>query len=127
MYKEIIIIVTVITLIVTLDILTNNYTKNTVEMMSEELTTLREDVLQKDKTSAQDKIIAILNKWQEKNNVLAYYIEHDELEKIKTQLTGLAANINVQEYEPSMVQLDTAIFLLENLQEKQKLDLKSMF
>ena len=127
MYKEIIIIVTVITLIVTLDILTNNYTQNTVKMMSEELTTLREDVLQKDQKSAQDKMVAILSKWQEKNNVLAYYIEHNELEKIKTQLTGLAANINVQEYEPSMVQLDTAIFLLENLQEKQKLDFKSMF
>ena len=127
MYKEIIIIVTVITLIVALDILTNNYTKNTVSIMSEELSALREDILEKNKESAQYKIVAILNKWQKKNDVLAYYIEHDELEKIKTQLTGLAANINVQEYEPSMVQLDTAIFLLENLQEKQKLDLKSMF
>lgn len=127
MYKEIIIIVTVITLIVALDILTNNYTKNTVSMMSEELSTLREDVLEKNKENAQNKIEEILDKWQEKNNVLAYYIEHNELEKVKTQLTGLAANINMEEYEPSMVQLDTAIFLLENLQEKQKLDLKSMF
>ena len=127
MYKEIIIIVTVITLIVALDILTNNYTKNTVSMMSEELSALREDVLEKNKENAQNKIEEILDKWQEKNNVLAYYIEHNELEKVKTQLTGLAANINMEEYEPSMVQLDTAIFLLENLQEKQKLDLKSMF
>ena len=41
----------------------------------------------------------IVNNWNEKHKKLAYYIEHDELEKVETELVYLKGNIEVKEYE----------------------------
>ncbi len=127
MYKEIIIIVGVIALIVGLDIITNNYTKNSVEMLSKELSELREYILNEDVKTAQNKISYIKNIWKEKYNVLAYYIEHDELEKVETELTQLSAYLDMKEYNECISQLDTTIFILEHIEEKEKADVRSIF
>lgn len=127
MYKELIIVIVVIALIIGLDIVTNNYTKNSVSILSEELNILREYVLQENKEKAQTQMINIKNKWKERYNILAYYIEHDELEKIETELTGLAADLNVEEYQHCISELDTTIFILEHIEEKEKFDVRSIF
>ena len=56
MYKEIIIIMVVISLIVGLDIITNNYTKQSLEIMTSELNILRKYILNEDKTKAQEQM-----------------------------------------------------------------------
>ena len=127
MYKEFIIIIIVIALVISLDILTNNYTKNTVAIMSEELNILRKNILDKNTEEAQAKMLEIKEKWEKRYNVLAYYIEHDELEKVETQLTALAADLNSKELPHCINDLDTTIFILEHIQEKEKFDLKSIF
>lgn len=127
MYKEIIIIILVLTIVVSLDVLTNHYTKQSVSAMNAELEELREEILNQNQKKAKHKIEEILDKWQKRNNIMAYYIEHDELEKVHVQLTGLAANINQKEYPEGMVQLDTTLFLLQHMEEKQKLDTRSIF
>lgn len=127
MYKEIIIIVGVIALIVGLDIITNNYTKNSVEMLSKELNELKEYILNEDVKTAQNKTSYIKNIWKEKYNVLAYYIEHDELEKVETELTQLSAYLDMEEYNECISQLDTTIFILEHIEEKEKADVRSIF
>lgn len=127
MYKEFIIILTVIALIVGLDITTNHYTQNSVAILSEELNDLRGDILQENKVVAQQKMKKIKEKWKERYNVLAYYIEHDELEKVETQLVGLAADLNMEEYPHCISDLDTTIFILEHIEEKARFDVRSIF
>ncbi len=127
MYKEIVIILTIIVLIVGLDILTNNYTTKAVAIMSEELNVLRKAILEERKEDSQNQMSHIKEIWQQKKEVLAYYLEHDELEKVETQLIGLAANINMGEQKESIVQLDTAIFILEHIEKKEKFDISSIF
>ena len=127
MYKEIVIIFTIIVLIVGLDILTNNYTTKSVAIMSEELNVLRKAILEERKEDSQNQMSHIKEIWQQKKEVLAYYLEHDELEKVETQLIGLAANINMGEQKESIVQLDTAIFILEHIEKKEKFDISSIF
>ena len=51
----------------------------------------------------------IENSWKEKYEKLAYYIEHDELEKVGTEFTKLKADITTKEYA-------TAVENLENCQ-----------
>lgn len=127
MYKEIIIVILVIALIIGLDIITNNYTKTSVSILSDELNMLREDILQEDKENAQTQMMNIKNIWEEKYNILAYYIEHDELEKVETELTSLAAFLNVEEYGECISELDKTIFVLEHIEEKEKFDVRSIF
>lgn len=127
MYKEFIIIIVVIALVVGLDIITNNYTKDSLKIMSEELSILREYILEEDKEKSEKQMELVKEKWEERYNVLAFYIEHDELEKVKTELTGLDANLEVEEYKLCISELDTTLFILEHIQEKEEFHLRSIF
>ena len=127
MYKEIIIIIVVISLIVGLDIITNNYTKQALEIITYELNVLREYILSENKEKAEKQMQIVKEKWEDRYKILAFYIEHDELEKVETQMTGLAADINVEEYKHCITELDTTIFILEHIQEKEEFHLRSIF
>jgi len=127
MYKEFIIIVVVITLIVSLDMFSNNYTKDSVNIMSEELNVLRKYILEEEKEKAISQMKNVKDIWEERYKVLAFYIEHDELEKVETQMTGLAADINVEEHKHCITELDTTIFILEHIQEKEEFHFRSIF
>ena len=127
MYKEIIIIVVVIGVIVGLDIITSNYTKTSLEIMADKLNVLREYILEENKEKAEEQMKNIKEKWEERYNILAFYIEHDELEKVETELTGLAAYLSVEEYKDCIAELDTTIFILHHIQEKEKFHFRSIF
>jgi len=127
MYKEIIIIIVVISLIVGLDIITNNYTKQALEIIIYELNVLREYILSENKEKAEKQMQIVKEKWEDRYKILAFYIEHDELEKVETELTKLSADINVEEYKHCISELDTTIFILEHIQEKEEFHLRSIF
>ena len=73
------------------------------------------------------KIKSIEENWKEIESKLAYYIEHDELEKVKTELVKLAADINVKEYKHCINELNTTIFILNHIKQKEEFDFKSIF
>ena len=127
MYKEIKIIVVVIGLIIGLDIITNNYTKQSLERITSKLNALREYVLNEDKQNAEEQMRIVKEIWEERYKTLAFYIEHDELEKVETELTKLLAYINVKEYKECIAELDTTIFILEHIKEKEEFHLRSIF
>jgi len=126
-YKEIIIIFVVIVLVLSLDVISNNYTKSAVKELSKELNILRVKILDENQESAQKQMQKVKEKWAEKYNVMAYYIEHDELEKVETELVKLAADIDMEEYKHCINELETSIFILEHIQQKEEFDLKSIF
>lgn len=127
MYKEFVIIITIIILIVVLDLITNNFTKNTVDMFESELYQLNISLEEKDKNEAINQINTIQNKWKEKYDKLAFYLEHDELEKIGTEFTKLASYINTEEYEEAINQLETVNFILKHIEDKEKFSIQSVF
>ena len=127
MYKEFIIILIVIVLIISLDILSNNYTKKSVEILSVSLDEVKENVLNEERKIAKEKMQNVESQWKQKYNVLAYYIEHDELEKIETEITGLSSLIDVEEYNQCIEKLYTTKFLLKHIEEKEKFSIQNIF
>ena len=127
MYKEIIITIIIIVVIFGLDILTNNYTSNAADVISIKLDELKQEVEQENTENIANKTDEILNKWKEYYNVLAYYIEHDELEKVETQLTMLRADQNEKKYEECKKEIDTTKFILKHIENKEKFTLQSVF
>jgi len=127
MYKEIIIILTVVALVVGLDIISNNYLKEAITELLKELNNLRVEILEENKENAQKQMQKVKEKWKEKYKVLAYYIEHDELEKVETELVRLSADIDMEEYKHCINELNTSIFILEHIEQKEKLDIISIF
>ena len=127
MYKEIIIIIVVIVLVIGLDVISNNYLKESVTELSNELNKLRIHILEEKKEEAQKQMLIVKEKWSERYKVLAYYIEHDELEKVETELVRLSADIDMEEYKHCINELETSIFVLEHIGQKEKLDIISIF
>lgn len=129
MYKEIIICVVVIIIVVGLNIITENYTKESVAFMKGNLENLKENMISEEKNEQNIKtqIDDIVNNWNEKHKKLAYYIEHDELEKVKTELVSLKGNIEVKEYEQGIPNLNNCVFILEHIKEKTALQIKNIF
>lgn len=127
MYKELIIIVVVIAIIVGLDIITNKYTKQTLEILSSEFNILKDYILKEDKESSREQMQKIKQNWEERYKILAFYIEHDELEKVETEMVKLESDIEVEEFKHCVSELETTKFILEHIQEKEEMHLRSIF
>ena len=128
MLKEIIICIIIVVSIVCGDFLTQNYTKQSITEISNSLSVLRDEIKQnKDKEEIKEKMKQVKSKWEDSHNKLAYYIEHNELEKVETELTGVESNIDVSEYEESINNLDKSVFLLKHIEDRYAFNLENIF
>ena len=127
MYKEIIITVLIVTLIFGLDIITSRYTANAIDELSQNLDELKTDLDTKSEDNIEEKTNNIFTKWREYYDVLAYYIEHDEQEKVEKQLKMLRSDQNEKQYEECKKEIDTTKFILKHIENKEKFTLQSVF
>lgn len=131
MTKELIISITIVVLIFVGNCITKNYTDKSVEETSNSLAELRDEIIKNENEVnfqlAKTKIDDIYEKWNNKHEKLAYYIEHDELEKVKTELTGLRGYIEKKEYTEAIPELDKSVYILEHIKEKTSINFKNIF
>lgn len=131
MTKELVISIIIVVFIFVGNGITENYTKESVEETSNSLAELRNEIIKNeneiDLQLARAKIDDIYEKWNNKHEKLAYYIEHDELEKVKTELTGLRGYIEKEEYAEAVPELDKSVYILEHIKEKTAINLKNIF
>lgn len=131
MTKELIISIIIVVLIFVGNAVTENYTGESVDDTKNSLSDLREEIIKNedeiDVNIAKEKIDKIHEKWDSRYEKLAYYIEHDELEKVKTELTGLRGYIEKEEYSEAVPELDKSVYILEHIKEKTALNLKNIF
>lgn len=128
MYKELIIIVIIITLVITGDVITQKYTEDCVKEINDELAVLRENIL---KDSSDENIKIAMNKieesWEGRKQKLVLYLEHDELEKVSVQLADIRGKIDVTEIKEGISEIDKCVFLLNHVKEKEKFNIKNIF
>lgn len=127
MQKELVICVILVILIIIGDIVTQNYTKNTVKYITGELESLKQSLFEKDDDKADKEISKIDNKWKDVHDKLAYYIEHDELEKVENNFTACKSLAKTGEYEQSISELDKTVYVLEHITDKYSFNLVNIF
>ena len=129
MRKELIICIIVILIVIISNAITQSYAQEAVDIMDEKLNAL-ESCLEKE-NDAKEEILKssdeVMQNWREKYERLAFFIEHDELEKVETQLTELIAYIKIEEYKEAINPLETSIFILNHIKEKFRLNMKNIF
>lgn len=130
MKKELIICIIIIAIIIITNVITQNYTKECVSQMNERLDILKEASLAKEKIEEENitaEIKNIENKWNEFQEKLAFYIEHDELEKVETQIFAMKGFAEIEKYDEIVPELEKCVFILEHIQDKTKLNIKNVF
>lgn len=134
MLKEFIICTIIIVGIFIGNGLTQGYTEDSIQSMNQKLVNL-EEMIHKDKSmltnEEKEKIkIAeeeICHQWDEMFSKLAYYIEHEELEKFSKNLENIKTYLKMETYEDATKEIGEGIFILNHIEDKYSFNLQNIF
>lgn len=127
MLREGIICIVIVIMIFIGNIVTQNYTKSSVEELSKNLEELRIDLEKENNEKAiLEKIDKVNQEWRNRHDKLAYYIEHKELELVETNMTALKSFIETKEYKEAINELDKSVFELKHIQDKYAFNLENV-
>lgn len=129
MLKETIICIVIVLAIIFGDKTTQNYTTESVSTLSSGLMALREGIAQnnKEKEKIKNDMESIYQQWEQRHDKLAYFIEHDELEKVETEFVAIKSYIETDEYEEAISELDKSVFILKHIEDKYAFNLENVF
>ena len=129
MYKELIISAIIIILIFVLDYVTQKYTDNVINEAIQDLRII-EQALKEEKID-NEKVIKDTSdryeKWLNYHKRLAFYIEHNELEKVETNYVTGKSFIENAKYEDAMSEIEKTIYVLQHINEKYSVNLENIF
>lgn len=129
MYKELIISAIIILTIFILDNLTQKYTDFAINEAIQDISQILETIK---KNKIELSIITKetnqkYEKWLKQHKILAFYIEHNELEKVKTNYIGGKSLIEAGKYDDAIPELEKTKYILEHINEKYSLDWANIF
>ena len=127
MLKETVICVIIVVSIFSLDMFTQNYTNKITKDITKIFAELKELAIEENKDKIDKKISELDEMWNKKHDKLACYIEHDELEKVETQIFLLKGDIEAKVYDDTFAEIEKCIFILEHIADKNALDIKNVF
>ena len=128
MWKDIVFCIIIIIAIVTVDFFIQDYIKNSAEEMTLKLDSLKQEVANKE----EDEINEVDTKevretWEERYKILASVIEHDELEKVEKNLTGIYSALESNELSEAISELDESMFILRHIKDKYSFKIENVF
>ena len=128
MWRDIVFCIIIIVIIITVDFFIQDYIKNSAEDMTVKLDDLKREVSNKE----EEKINEVDTKevretWEEKYKILASVIEHDELEKVEKNLTGIYSALESKELPDAISELDESMFILRHIKDKYSFKIENVF
>ena len=129
MKRELIITIIIVIIIIISGILTQKHTEKEIGDIDNKIESLKESMISREKSNDiyLIDINSIYDDWLEKDQVLSYYLEHNELEKVNTSIRTAKGFIEAKELEESIAELETCLSILEHIKEKQEVSLKNIF
>lgn len=129
MKKELIIIGIIIIVIITAHAVTQIYTQNFFDMVSKDLDNIEEKIFSQNfnQDEINDEIQNVKNKWRKKYDYFACFVEHDELEKVETQLISITTNAKVEDYDKCVDEIEKCKFIIKHIEDKDSLKIVNIF
>lgn len=127
MRKEIIIVLLIIVIIFATDIITQNFTKNSISVMNEKLDNIKTYVINNDINNLNLEIKDLNEKWTDINNKMSFYIEHDELEKVDSSIVKVRYFLENGDIASAIAELETGKFVLKHIEDKYKFNFQNIF
>ena len=129
MKKELIICIVIIGIILIGNYITGIYEEKAIKTINNNLEEIKMEL---EKQEKEEKIIKkklenLKENWNKVYTKLAYFIEHNELEKVETSIIILTSFCKTKVYEKAVSEIDKSMFVLNHIQEKDKLKLENIF
>lgn len=128
--KEFIVCVVIVVAIIVGDIFLQRYTKESLNLINEKLSEIKEDLKKGEDLKKEEinKTIGEINKeWDKRFNILTCFLEHNELEKVKTQLVSITAGLEIHDNEYVYEELNKTIYILEHIRDKESFRIDNIF
>ena len=127
--KEFIIIFIILIIIIGGAIYTNNYLNNSSQKMVNMLEGLKQKVEHEENNIEELKteVENVYNEWENMEKKWAFIVLHSELDLIETSFIKMKAQIKGGELSRSIEEIETSIFLVNHISEKEKFYLKNIF
>ena len=121
--KETIGIILIIVFVISIEIITEKITNNSLRVISQEITNIEEN--------GEEKIEECVNKlsetWKNEEAKLSCYMEHDELEEISKLINSLKFSSKKNDTEKIEENIEEIKFKMEHIKNKQKVKIKNIF
>lgn len=129
--RETIIIISIIAIILIGDISTKTYLNKTADDLIGRLENLKEKTIQAKQTNERQEIKEMINQideeWNKKNQIWSTIVMHQELDNIEQPLTRAKLNIEEGELEDGLQEIETVMFFINHVKQREKLSWKNIF
>lgn len=126
MYREIVLSVILLVFIFTANFFARNFTEKSIDEVNDKLERLQTEMVA-DGERAKEEYEELERLWLDKYEILAYYIEHDELEKVSSELYQLKGSIQTGQIDEGIPTIENCKFMLSHIRDKDKFEIKNIF
>lgn len=129
--KDAMIIIVIIAIIIGGDLCTKKYLNKLSDELIESLKKLKEETIAVKQTGDREEIKKqmedIEQKWDNTNEIWSIISIHQELDNIEQALIKTKSNINDGDLEDAIQELETAMFFIEHVKDREQVSLKNIF
>ena len=127
--KEITIIILILLIIFGGTVYTQKFLNTTADTLVSKLENLKTNLenQNEEQQKLEKQTDEIYEEWEDINEKWSVVVLHDEIDLIETSLIRMKSKIKTGSLDESMEDLDTSIFLLKHIKEKEKTSLKNIF
>ena len=128
--KETIALILIIIFLIVSDVYISKYTKESISEIESKVDEIIENALSNEnyvKEEQLEKVKKFSDDWKKIEDRLAYFTEHDELEKVGDTISLLQANVEADMKEDAYEKMKEIKFRIEHIKTKQKFTLNNLF
>lgn len=128
--KEYVVLVIIFILLITFDILSRSYTEKSIEFLNSEVDEIIKISLYEenfDNNKILKKIEKFEKDWKKRQEIMSYYAEHNELEKVSVAINLMKSKIEVNKVEDAYENMVEIKYRIEHIKEKQEFKLNNIF
>ena len=128
--KETIALILIIIFLIVSDVYISKYTKESISEIESKVDEIIENALSNEnyvKEEQMEKVKKFSDDWKKIEDRLAYFTEHDELEKVGDTISLLQANVEADMKEDAYEKMKEIKFRIEHIKTKQKFTLNNLF
>lgn len=129
--RDIIIMIAIIAIILSGDMLMKNYLNPATDEIIAKLEELKQNTIKaketEDRSEIKEQIKEVEHIWNDHLEIWSTIVMHQELDNIAQPLARARLNINDGNLEDALQEIETTIFYLNHVKEREKFNLKNIF
>lgn len=126
-WKEYCIIVVILVIVFAIDYVTDKNLGDSIKWMREGIVSIENKCKENKETEAQNEFYELEKRWKEEESRLALFVEHNELEKVSGDIVRIQSNFDTNDTDELFQNIADLKFMLEHIEEKNRLKLKNVF